>query len=216
MRAAGPSRLDQAGGIVAALILALGAQAVVLAVVPSAIFDLDRFTVPKELALLAAAALAGVIGLLRTDRIEFGIAEILLAGFTIFSAASAAAPIPADHPPEHDLPGACFDRLFVEPAPHAGIVAGFECRRDLGPFRTVPQGIGARAPAERQHDRVHDDRLPGAGFAGEGRESARELEFGRVDDGEIADLKMREHGQYSSPPERPLRPQCSFDRSRRK
>ena len=91
MRAAGPSRLDQAGGIVAALILALGAQAVVLAVVPSAIFDLDRFTVPKELALLAAAALAGVIGLLRTDRIEFGIAEILLAGFTIFSAASAAA-----------------------------------------------------------------------------------------------------------------------------
>ncbi len=91
MRAAGPSRLDQAGGIVAALILAVGAQAVVLAVVPSAIFDLDRFTVPKELALLAAAALAGVIGLLRTDRIEFGIAEILLAGFTIFSAASAAA-----------------------------------------------------------------------------------------------------------------------------
>ena len=75
----------------AALLLALGAQAVVLAVVPSAIFDLDRFTVPKELAMLTAAALAGVVVLLRTNRIEFGVAELGLAGFTVFSAVSAAA-----------------------------------------------------------------------------------------------------------------------------
>ncbi len=42
------------------------------------------------------------------------------------------------------------------------------------------------------------------------------LELGRVDDREVADLQVREHAQYSSPPERPLRPQCSFERSRRK
>lgn len=84
------SRADRVVGVVAALILAVGAQAVVLAVVPSALFDLDRFTVPKELALLATATLTGLVVLLRADRIELGVAELGLAGFAVFSAASAA------------------------------------------------------------------------------------------------------------------------------
>ena len=86
-----PSRLDQAVGGVAAGILALGALAVVLGVLPSELFDLDRFTVPKELALLGAALLAGTVLLLRADRIEFGVAEVGLVLFGLFSTASALA-----------------------------------------------------------------------------------------------------------------------------
>jgi len=85
------TRLDRAVGGLAALILAVGAVVVVLAVLPSGIFDLDRFTVPKELAMLAAATLAGLVVLLRAERIELGIAELGLAGFAVFSAASAMA-----------------------------------------------------------------------------------------------------------------------------
>ena len=98
----------------------------------------------------------------------------------------------------------------------AGFGAGLEGRRDLGALGAVAQRVGARAPAEREHDGVDDDRLAGARLARERREAARELELGRVDDREVADLQVREHAQYSSPPERPLRPQCSFERSRRK
>ena len=80
----------------------------------------------------------------------------------------------------------------------------------------MPEGIWTRAPAERKHDGIYDDRLAGTGLARERREAARYLELGRIDDREVANLQMREHAQYSSPPERPLRPQCSFERSRRK
>ena len=41
--------------VIVAVLLGIGAVAVVLAVVPSTLFDLDRFSVPKELALLATA-----------------------------------------------------------------------------------------------------------------------------------------------------------------
>ncbi len=91
IRAGRSSRLEVAVGILAAAVLALGALVVVLAVLPSDLFDLDRFTVPKEFGLLLTALLAGVIVLIRADRIELGIAELLLAGFSLFSVASAVA-----------------------------------------------------------------------------------------------------------------------------
>lgn len=86
-----PSRLDQAVAGVAAAVLAAGALAVVLAVLPSALFDLDRFTVPKEVALLVAALVAGTVLLLRADRIELGVAEVCLVLFGAFSTVSALA-----------------------------------------------------------------------------------------------------------------------------
>ena len=91
VRALGSSGLDRATGILAAALLGIGAVAVVLAVLPSALFDLDRFTVPKELALLVTGLLAGVMVLLRADRIELGMAELGLAGFSLLSVASAVA-----------------------------------------------------------------------------------------------------------------------------
>ncbi len=43
----------------------------------------------------------------------------------------------------------------------------------------------ARAP-QSQRQRVHDDGLAGAGFAGEHGQSAREVQLQRVDDGQVA------------------------------
>ena len=76
--------------------------------------------------------------------------------------------------------------------------------------------VGTRAAAERQHHRIHDDGLAGAGFTGERREAALELELGGIDDREVADLQVREHLSIPRRRSGPLRPQCSFERSRRK
>ena len=105
----------------------------------------------------------------------------------------ARAAVAADHAPQHEFAVRRFDRLLVEPAAQRSIRCGFECRRDFRALRAVAKHVGTRAAAERQHHRVHDDGLAGAGFAGERREAALELELGRVDHREVADLQVREH-----------------------
>src|SRR5688572_27041140 len=57
------------GAAWAAAVLGLGGLAVVLAAQPHKPFDLDRFFVPKELALHLTAALAGIPLLLRARRL---------------------------------------------------------------------------------------------------------------------------------------------------
>ena len=76
-------------GFLIATVLGLGAVAVVLAVVPSGFFDLDRFSVPKELALLTTGLLAGLVLVATTPEIELGIAEAGLLAFLGLSALSA-------------------------------------------------------------------------------------------------------------------------------
>src|SRR5262245_42297945 len=67
----------------AVAVIVIGAIAVVLVASPRAIFDLDRFLVPKELVLHLTAAIAGLLTLrrMRPDR--------LLTAFLILSALSA-------------------------------------------------------------------------------------------------------------------------------
>ena len=72
-----------------ALTIGLGATAVILAAVPSAIFDLDRFSVAKETVLLGTALLATVLLLGRIEQVEMGVAEFCLAAFAIWSFLSA-------------------------------------------------------------------------------------------------------------------------------
>lgn len=67
-------------------VLGIGAAAVILAVSPRTAFDLDRFLVPKELALHATALVAGVCTLRRMRRTR---ADWLLIGFLGLSALSA-------------------------------------------------------------------------------------------------------------------------------
>jgi len=128
----------------------------------------------------------------------------------------ARAPVTAYHPAQHEFAAVGFDRLLLEPAPHRRIGAKLERGRDFGPLGAVTQDFRARASAEGEHHRIDDDRLAGTRLAGQCRETRGQFEFRGIDHGEVADLQVRKHAQYSSPPERPLRPQCSFERSRRK
>jgi O-antigen ligase len=82
-RATGSERL-------AVLILQAGAVAVVLAALPFRLFELDRFFVPKEVALHAAATLAAVLCVAGVRRFHASRADWFLAGFLLLGAASAA------------------------------------------------------------------------------------------------------------------------------
>jgi O-antigen ligase len=62
---------------------------VALAVLPYKTFDLDRFFVPKELVLHAAAALAALVLLARAPRLELTRVDTLLGAFLALSAVSA-------------------------------------------------------------------------------------------------------------------------------
>lgn len=70
-------------------ILQAGALAVVLAVSTLTLFDLDRFFVPKELVLHAAALLAGLFAMRAIGRAPFTRVDLLLAGYLAWSALSA-------------------------------------------------------------------------------------------------------------------------------
>lgn len=84
-------RTQSAGrtGVAALIILQLGALAVVLAASPFKPFELDRFFVPKELALHAAALFTGVLCLWRARSVELDRVDMLLllyAALSFFSA----------------------------------------------------------------------------------------------------------------------------------
>ena len=76
---------------VAAGVLMLGAFVIVLAALPYKTFDLERFYVPKELALFATAAAAAVCLLDRARQLAVGWVDVLLAAWLTLGIASAAA-----------------------------------------------------------------------------------------------------------------------------
>ncbi len=73
-----PTQSAGGTGVAALIVLQLGALAVVLAATPSKPFELDRFFVPKELALHVAALLAGLLCLWRLRSIELDRVDMLL------------------------------------------------------------------------------------------------------------------------------------------
>src|SRR6476646_7867444 len=70
-------------------VMIVGALAVVLLSLPYKAFDLDRFFVPKELALHATAAITGLIALARRPRPALSRIDTLLVGFLAVSILSA-------------------------------------------------------------------------------------------------------------------------------
>jgi O-antigen ligase len=70
-------------------LLAAGALAVALVVLPYKTFDLDRFFVPKELVLHVVAALTALVLLSRAPRLELTRVDTLLASFLALSLVSA-------------------------------------------------------------------------------------------------------------------------------
>ncbi len=73
----------------ALLVLQASAFAVVLAALPYPVFELDRYTIPKELVLQAAALAAGLLCLASARRLPVFAVDLLLAGFLSLSALSA-------------------------------------------------------------------------------------------------------------------------------
>ena len=69
--------------------LGLGGLATVLLVVPYKAFELDRFFVPKEIALHIVAVVAGVAALARSRRLSVSRADLLLLAWLALSALSA-------------------------------------------------------------------------------------------------------------------------------
>ena len=83
-----------------------------------------------------------------------------------------------------------------------------EGRRHLGPFAAGAHDTGVGALAERQRQRIDQDRLARPGFPGQRAETTGKLQFEAVDDDEVADCQPAQH---HVPFGRSL--QCSFWRS---
>src|SRR3954462_14677775 len=73
----------------ALLVLQIAAPAVVLVALPYKAFDLDRYFVPKELVLCAAALLAGAAAIAGIRRLSLTSVDASLAGFLLLSVTSA-------------------------------------------------------------------------------------------------------------------------------
>jgi O-antigen ligase len=76
---------------VATAIITAGAMGVVLAALPYPLSELDRYTFPKELVLLAAALAASLVCLASARRLTLFMVDALLAGYLVASALSAVA-----------------------------------------------------------------------------------------------------------------------------
>ena len=68
-----------------------------------------------------------------------------------------------------------------------------EDRLERGAVLARPDEVGRGAAAEEQADRLDEDRLAGAGFAGQDVEARAELDLDRFDDGQVSDGEEPEH-----------------------
>ena len=76
---------------IAVVVLQVAAFAVVLAALPYPLFELDRYTIPKELVLTAAALAVSLLCLASARRLTVFMVDALLAGFLLVSTVSALA-----------------------------------------------------------------------------------------------------------------------------
>ena len=151
-------------GIALALVLGLGALAVVLAGVRSELFDLERHTVPKELVLHATALLCVLLLAPRWRRIELGAVAAALVAFVGWSALSAL------FATNHWLAlygfGVSFSGLviFAAAARAAREGAGTLVLAGLGCAATVGAALGAAQAYGMDAAWLADSRPPGATF----------------------------------------------------
>ena len=117
----------------------------------------------------------------------------------------AAAAVIADHPAQDQF-AFLGDRLLLEQvAQQAADARDIDGRRQLATLGAGAHHFGAGAAATEQLQRIDQHRLAGAGLAGEHRQPAAEVDFDRIDDGQIADLQMSQHASallllFAAPP----------------
>src|SRR5204862_6628964 len=80
--------------------------------------------------------------------------------------------------------------------PRRGVRRRVEFGGDLATRRALAHHAGVAAAAERELQRIDEDRLAGTGFAGEHREAVGPLDLERTDDDEIAKGESSEHFSF--------------------
>src|SRR3984957_11091881 len=98
------------------------------------------------------------------------------------------------------------DRLLIEPT-DGRTGEGGKARGDFGALGSLAYDIAGGATPGDQQQRIDDDGFSGTGFAREGREAGAEFELGLIDEHQIPQLKMRQHGwafRLGGYPDRPL------------
>ena len=110
----------------------------------------------------------------------------------------ARAAVRADYSPQHYGLIFVLDRLLGEPGARSRVVGNRKRGGDLGAVGAMPNDFSTGATASGEQQGVDQDRLAGAGFAGEHRQAGGELQLGGIDDCEIADLDVEEHGARQS------------------
>ena len=71
---------------------------------------------------------------------------------------------------------------------------------DVGLVAVRPDERGVAARAEQEPDRLREDRLAGAGLAGDRVQPGRELELGLADEDEVLDAEPAKHAWMLRPP----------------
>ena len=88
-----------------------------------------------------------------------------------------------------------FDGLFREDrAQRLRAFADVERRGELGALRSRAYDFGAALAAREQCERIDNDRFARAGFSGEHGESGAHFELDQIDDGEVTNLQVGQHG----------------------
>ena len=91
-------------------------------------------------------------------------------------------------PPACSLPSACWSSQLATSRVRV------EFGGDVGTASPVRTTLGVGTRAERERQRIDEDRLAGAGFAGENGKATVEFEIERGDDDEVAYREMAKHG----------------------
>jgi hypothetical protein len=102
-----------------------------------------------------------------------------------------------------------LDRLICEPGKRGIVTGKRECRRHLSAFAAVPYNFRACASAGRKQQGIDQNGFARTGFAGEHGQTGIELELDGIDNGEIANLNVREHSSPSGELVRRLDPIAS-------
>ena len=107
-----------------------------------------------------------------------------------------------------------IEGLFLQPTADGGQGRDVELRCELGTHGAIADELGAAALAKHESKGVDENGLARAGLAGQHGHALGEFEVDAIDDREITNLQVHQHGQVSSvvPRLRLSRPQNSLER----
>ena len=105
----------------------------------------------------------------------------------------AAAPVLRQHPAHHQLVVLDLDVVLVQNCAHWMAFGDVEGGRDLGLIGAGAQQPAVRPVAERQAERIQQDRLAGTGLAGQRAQARGEFQLKPVDQNDVADRETAQH-----------------------